>query len=149
MNAFIIETRAARAGDFPAIVALLKAANLPTDDLDEAMAGRFVVATAGDRLVGVCGLEVFGDAGLPRSLAVKPGLRGNGLGERLIAENERRAQDAGVTALYLLTTTAQAYLQRLGYEDVARDTVPEAIAAHPQFRGLCPASAKCMRKILA
>lgn len=149
MNPASVDIRPACAEDFPAIMALLKAAVLPTDDLNEAMSGRFVVATAGDRLVGVCGLEVFGEAGLPRSLAVELEWRGNGLGERLVAENERRARDTGVRALYLLTTTAQAYLQRLGYEDVARDTVPAAIAAHPQFRGLCPASAKCMRKILA
>ena len=92
---------------------------------------------------------MFGDAGLPRSLAVEPAWRGSGIGERLVADNERRAHAAGVRALYLLTTTAQAYLQRLGYEDIQRDVVPTTIAAHPQFRGLCPASAKCMRKMLA
>ena len=27
--------------------------------------------------------------------------------------------------------------------------LPTTIAGHPQFRGLCPASAKCMRKMLA
>ena len=144
-----IDMRSARAEDFPAIIALLKASRLPTDDLCEERVGHFVVATAEGSLVGVCGLEVFGDAGLPRSLAVEPAWRGSGLGERLVAENERRAHAAGLSALYLLTTTAQTYLQRLGYEDVPRDVVPAAIAAHPQFRGLCPASAKCMRKMLA
>ena len=144
-----IDMRSARAEDFPAIIALLKASRLPTDDLCEERVGHFVVATAEGSLVGVCGLEVFGDAGLPRSLAVEPAWRGSGLGERLVAENERRAHAAGLSALYLLTTTAQTYLQRLGYEDVPRDGVPAAIAAHPQFRGLCPASAKCMRKMLA
>ena len=142
-----IDMRSARAEDFPAIIALLKASRLPTDDLCEERVGHFVVATAEGSLVGVCGLEVFGDAGLPRSLAVEPAWRGSGLGERLLAANERRARDAGVSALYLLTTTAQPYLKRHGYVDVPRDTVPAAIAAHPQFRGLCPASAKCMRKV--
>ncbi len=146
---FSIETRPASPDDCPAIISLLTACHLPTDDLSEAAIDRFVVAIAGKVLVGVCGLEVFGVAGLPRSLAVEPEWRGRGIGERLIAGIERRARDAGVGVLYLLTTTAQTYLQRLGYVDVQRDAVPASIAAHPQFRGLCPASAKCMSKRLA
>ncbi len=143
-----IETRPAQPDDFPAIISLLTASHLPTGDLKADAIGDFIVAVSGSALVGVCGLETFGTAGLPRSLAVAQEWRGRGIGERLVTEIEQRARDAGVGALYLLTTTAQAYLQRLGYADVSRDVVPEAIAAHPQFRGLCPASAKCMRKRL-
>lgn len=148
MNPSPIETRLAQPDDFPAIISLLAACHLPTDDLNVAGINNFLVAISGNTLVGVCGLEVFGTAGLPRSLAVEPEWRGRGIGERLVAENERRARDAGVGVLYLLTTTAETYLQRLGYENVLRDTVPEAIAAHAQFRGLCPASAKCLGKRL-
>lgn len=148
MNTSLIETRLAQTDDFPAILSLLAACRLPTDDLNVAGTGNFVVATSGNTLVGVCGLEVFGTAGLPRSLAVDPEWRGRGIGERLVAENERRAREAGVGALYLLTTTAAPYLQRLGYETTPRDTVPAAIAAHAQFRGLCPASAQCLAKRL-
>ena len=144
-----IEMRPAQPGDFPAIIPLLTACHLPTDDLSVAGIDHFVVAVSGNELVGVCGLEVFESAGLPRSLAVDPAWRGHGIGERLIAAIERRARGAGVEVLYLLTTTAQTYLLRLGYADVQRDVVPGAIAAHPQFRGLCPASAKCMSKRLA
>ena len=149
MNFSTIETRLARPDDFPAIISLLAACHLPTDDLKVAGINNFVVALSGNKLVGTCGLEVFGTAGFPRSLAVEPEWRGLGLGERMLAESERRARDAGVGELYLLTTTAQTYLQRLGYEDALRDSVPPAIAGHPQFRGLCPASAKCLRKALA
>jgi N-acetylglutamate synthase-like GNAT family acetyltransferase/SAM-dependent methyltransferase len=143
-----IEMRPAQPGDFPDIISLLTACHLPTDDLSVAEIDHFVVVVSANALVGVCGLEVFGSAGLPRSLAVAPAWRGHGIGERLICEIERRARSAGVEVLYLLTTTAQTYLLRLGYEDVQRDTVPAGIATHPQFRGLCPASAKCMSKRL-
>jgi len=148
INCALVETRPAQPDDFPAIVSLLTECQLPTGDLSADGIGGFVVAESGNALVGVCGLELFGTAGLPRSLAVAQEWRGRGIGERLIAEIEQRARDTGARALYLLTTTAQAYLQRQGYADVPRDVVPEAIAAHPQFRGLCPASAKCMRKRL-
>lgn len=148
MNGSPIETRLACPDDFPAIISLLTACHLPTDDLSVAAIDRFIVAISGKALVGVCGLEVFGAAGLPRSLAIDPEWRGRGIGERLVAEIEQRARDAGVGELYLLTTSARTYLLRLGYGDVQRDTVPAGIAAHPQFRGLCPASAKCMSKRL-
>lgn len=147
MNVSPVKTSMAHADDLPAIVSLLAACELPADDLSEAILGNFVVAKSGDDLVGVVGLEVLGTTGLLRSLAVRPKWRGHKLGERLVAEGEARARKE-VNALYLLTTTAQAYLQRLEYEDVPRETVPEVIATHAQFRGLCPASAKCLMKRL-
>lgn len=148
MSGLPIAVRPAQPDDFSVILSLLAASKLPTGDLHPDGIARFIVAESGNTLVGVCGLDVFGTAGLPRSLAVQPQWRGCGIGERLIAGIEQRARKAGIDALYLLTTTAQAYLKRLGYEDVRRDVVPEAIAAHPQFCGLCPASAKCMSKRL-
>ena len=148
MNDSAVRTRLARPDDFVAIVSLLSGCGLPTDDLPAGGINNFAVATAGGKLVGVCGLDVFGAVGLPRSLAVEPRWRRRGVGERLLAENEQRASAAGVRDLYLLTTTARDYLQRLGYENTERASVPAVIAAHPQFRGLCPASAKCLHKVL-
>ncbi|MDK9724360.1 MAG: hypothetical protein OEL88_05680 [Sterolibacteriaceae bacterium MAG5] len=46
------------------------------------------------------------------------------------------------------TTTAADCFRRLGYTDAARESVPAASAAHPQFRGLCPANAQCLAKEL-
>lgn len=149
MNAAEIKIRPARPDDLPAVVALLNACQLPTDDLTAGILSTFFVAESQGQLLGVAGFEGVGAGGLLRSLAVAPAARSNGLGARLVACCEDAATAAGVQHLYLLTTTADAYLRRLGYEDVLRETVPPAIAAHPQFRGLCPASAKCLRKTLA
>lgn len=140
--------RPAVAKDLGAIKSLLSRCQLPTDDLTEASAGSFLVAASGDEILGVCGIEVFGRDGLIRSLAVDPELRGRKLGERLVAENESKALAASIERLYLLTTTARDYMQRLGYADIARESAPEPVRAHPQFRGLCPASAKCLAKNL-
>lgn len=140
--------RPARADDLPRIKSLLSSCHLPTDDLTPATLSRFLVATTGDRIGGVCGIEPFGSDGVIRSLAVDPALRGQAIGARLVAENEQKAREAGVEKLYLLTTTARDYLLHLGYVLIEREMAPEAVRQHPQFRGLCPASAQCLVKKL-
>lgn len=133
----------------PGIAALLAAAGLPADDLAPTNLDRFEVAIDDqDRIVGVAGFEVLDDSALLRSVAVAPDWRGKGVGETLVARREYAAQAAGANTIYLLTTGARAFFQCLGYADVARESVPPAVAAHAQFRSLCPASANCMGKRL-
>lgn len=143
------EIRPARAGDLAAIAALLADCGLPSGDLSVAHLASFFVATVDDRLIGVAGLESLESTGLLRSLAVAPAYRGGGLARRLVEACEVKARDKRTIAeLYLLTTTAADYFLRCGYSEVPRASVPAGVAAHPQFRGLCPASARCLRKRL-
>jgi mannose-6-phosphate isomerase-like protein (cupin superfamily) len=86
---------------------------------------------------------------LIRSLAVAPERRGQGLAARLDRAAAELARSRGVKALYLLTTTAEAYASRRGYQRIPRSEVPAAILALPQFETLCPATAVCMRRRLA
>lgn len=142
-------TRAALAADLPAIVGLLSEAGLPTGDLADGLPGRFLVVEDGSgALIAVIGLELNGRTGLLRSLAVAPAWRGQAIAARLVERCEVEARSAGVDELYLLTTSAADYFLRRAYALVARDGVPAAIAQHAQFRSLCPASAKCLRKTL-
>jgi amino-acid N-acetyltransferase len=143
-----VTIRQANTSDVRAVKSLLSLCGLPTDDLAEANADNFLVFASGEEILGVCGTEAFREEGLLRSLAVVPGFRGQKIGERLVAASESKAIAAGVKRLYLLTTTARDYLLRLGYLDVARESVPEPIRAHPQFQELCPASASCLVKKL-
>jgi amino-acid N-acetyltransferase len=53
-----------------------------------------------------------------------------------------------VHAIYLLTTTAEGFFAQRGYRLSERVTAPLAIAATRQFCGLCPATARFMRKRL-
>lgn len=141
--------RAALADDLPAIVGLLNEAGLPTGDLADGLPGRFlVVEDTRGTLIGVIGLELNGRTGLLRSLAVAPAWRGQAIAARLVDRCELDARSAGVDELYLLTTSAADYFLRRAYAIVARDAVPAAIGQHAQFRSLCPASAKCLRKTL-
>src|SRR5690606_35420427 len=138
----------AKKRDVEAIRALLLAAGLPVDDLDTSPV-EFLVAFAGESPVGVIGLERFPAAGLLRSLAVAPELRGSGLGRRLVDALESRARQSGLHRLALLTETAAPFFSRLAYLPSARDLLPVEMRESAQFRTLCPASAECMSKSIA
>jgi amino-acid N-acetyltransferase len=139
----------ARPADFAAIVRLLQQAGLPSADLTPEHLRHFLVMRDGDAIRAVVGMEVRGDAGLLRSLAVAADRRGGGLASALVDALEARARDLGIRTLYLLTTTAEGFFARRGYAPAERTSVPDVIQATPEFRGICPSSAACMAKPLA
>ena len=139
-----LELRPARPEEFDAIAGLLSACELPVEDLNVAMLDAFVVATEGEVRVGVVGLEIRESNALLRSLAVEQRHRSRGLGARLVDAIETEAQVRGVTALYLLTTTATTFFERAGYTAHDRATVPPSIAATTEFSSLCPDTADCL-----
>ena len=131
----------------PSVLALLRECELPETGVREAF-DRFIVAHAGNDVVGCCGLEVHGETGLLRSLAVARSHRGRGLGERCARAAIEQARRHGLSALYLLTTTASDYFVRLGFELCPRDDAPDAIRGSWEFRTGCPAMAVFMRLCL-
>jgi amino-acid N-acetyltransferase len=134
--------------ELPAIIELLAANGLPTEDLAPQTRPEFLVIRDDGRLAGVVGLERFGHAGLLRSLAVHPGHRRHGHGIALTEAVERRAAQAGITPLFLLTQTAEAFFRHRGYRAIERNQAPADMQSNPQFRSLCPASAVCMMREL-
>ncbi|HEY7697646.1 MAG TPA: arsenic resistance N-acetyltransferase ArsN2 [Vicinamibacteria bacterium] len=140
-------SRAERAA-LPEVVALLQDSSLPVAGVAENF-GSFLVARAKDgRLVGCIGLEVYGDVGLLRSLAVASSERGSGLGTKLVAELLDLARSKGVESLYLLTTTAESYFPRFGFERLSREEADPKLEASAELQGACPASAILMRRRL-
>ena len=131
------------------VEALLTEAQLPVSDLSSSLSRNLLGVRESGRLVGVVGIEVYGDVGMLRSLAVASARRNAGLGVSLVSNAEAWAAEQGVKALYLLTTTAAEFFARLGYEAIPRSEAPAAIAATAQFLDLCPASSTFMRKVLA
>ncbi len=130
-------------GSFEAFRSLLKASNLPADDLDfkrDLLVGYY----EGDELVGTGGLEIHGRYALLRSLSVKMGIRGKAVGSTiynfLLAEAEKRK----LRGIYLLTETAHGFFQKKGFKDVARNEVPEEIKRSAEFSVLCSESAAVM-----
>jgi len=128
---------------------LLREAQLPASDLTAAHLEHFIACGSDKALDGVVGLEVYPPHALLRSLAVASAKRGNGLGQALLAEAERYAQERGAREIYLLTTSAESFFRLAHYARVERDHVPQAIRGTTQFASLCPASAALMRKTLA
>ena len=136
------------ARDEIALGILLQMANLPTEDITPEMLEHFLTAHAGNALVGAAGLEVLGEVGLLRSVAVDESHRGTGLGKRLVAAMEEHAREQGVRELYLLTTDAVDFFAGMGYRKLPREQAPAAIAGTAQFSNLCPSSAAFLVKTL-
>jgi len=137
----------AAAADRYEVVALLEACALPPAGIDDHFPHAFLVARGDDgALLGTAGVEIHGDAGLLRSVAVAEAARGQGLGERLSRAAIDLAAERGVQAMYLLTTGAEGYFPRLGFTRVAREEMPAALGASEQLRGACPATAIAMQR---
>jgi arsenate reductase len=133
--------------DREAILDLLERSGLPTAGLSEHVADVAVVRDGG-RVVGVAALERYADGALLRSVAVDESLRGAGLGHRLTEDAIERARQLGVPTVYLLTTTAENFFSKFGFEQITRDEVPASVRASVEFTSACPASAVVMRRTL-
>ena len=142
-----LRVRPARAADYPAVAGLLDAAGLPTAGLSPSLAD-FLVAEAGDGIVGAVGLEVYGGAALLRSAVVAAAVQGRGAGTALVAGLLEHARARGVRDVYLLTNTAEAWFPRFGFARIQRDAVPAALHASDEFQGACPDSAAIIRRTL-
>ena len=140
----MITVAPANRAELPDILALLEESELPAAGVED-HAEAFLVARDDGRLVGCIGLEAYGDVGLLRSLAVCSERRGGGLGQRLVAHLLDEARERGMTALYLLTTTADRYFPRFGFETIPRDEADSRLSASEELRGACPDTAVCMR----
>ena len=140
--------RPALAADEPAVRRLLGAGGLSASDLGANDVASFLVAESSGGVDAVVALQVEGEVGLLRSLAVTESARRRALGRELVVAAERRAVASGVKQVCLLTTDAADYFERLGYRRLERSAAPAFIRGTAQFRGLCPASATLMEKWL-
>jgi amino-acid N-acetyltransferase len=140
-----VTLRRAGQADHEVIAGLLRGLELPTQGVEDWL-DRFWVGEHGGIVVGVAGMERYGDAGLLRSVAVAPEWRGSGVGRALVERVLDEARAAGVADVFLLTTTAEHYFPRLGFACVDRGCVPAAMRTSAEFSGACPDSAVVMRK---
>jgi amino-acid N-acetyltransferase len=136
--------RAARPDDLPHVVALLSACGLPALEADDPFGDGYILAEDDGALVGVAGMEIHGDAGLLRSVAVAASARGRGLADALVRDRLDWASTRGASAVYLLTTTAADYFGRRGFVAVDRSEAPAPIRASREFKEICPSSATFM-----
>jgi amino-acid N-acetyltransferase len=89
----------------------------------------YVVAVEPDTgdVVGVGGLHImWRDLAEIRSLAVKPGLTGKGVGKGIVAFLLEEAQALGLSRVFALTYQ-QAFFARCGFTVIPKETLPQKV----------------------
>ncbi|HEY0673549.1 MAG TPA: arsenic resistance N-acetyltransferase ArsN2 [Longimicrobiales bacterium] len=140
-----VMTRTATARDLSAVQSLLRAADLPLDGVTDFFPDNYAVAQRGNEVVGAIGVERYGEHGLLRSAVVTPSMRGAGLGAQLTRERLAWCRRQGLADVFLLTTTAAPFFERIGFSRVDRASVPAELAGAPEFASICPSTAVVMR----
>jgi amino-acid N-acetyltransferase len=129
--------------DAPAVLRLLADNGLPTDGLlDHLHTG--LVLRLDDQVVACAALELYPDGALLRSVAVQEALKGSGLGDQIVRAALDLARQRGTTTVYLLTTTAEGFFPRFGFQRIVRADVPSGVRTSVEFQSACPASAIVM-----
>jgi len=133
--------------DVASIERLLLFNQLPANDIGR-HAGDFVIARAGDRVIGAAGMERYPPYALLRSVVVDARWRRQGIARMLTQEVVHRATESGLARMYLLTETAADCFARMGFVPCPRESFPGELADAPQVAGLCCASAQAMMRSL-
>ncbi|ABX02763.1 MAG TPA: GNAT family N-acetyltransferase [Herpetosiphon sp.] len=92
-------------------------------------------------------LEIYGELGLLRSVAVRPDQQNQGLGAALLDALEQQARQLGLQTLYLLTTSAAKFFAAHGYQPIERAEADSRLHASVQWGSIC-SSATLMVKHL-
>ncbi len=142
---FNITLRAAGADDLAWAVALMTALGLPTEGLDEQFGDGYVVAELGGEAIGLGGMEVYGDAGLLRSVGVTKAFQGTSIGRTIVEDRLGWARGRRLGAVFLLTETAPGFFERLGFKIVDRESFPPEVQASKEYSEVCPDTAVAMR----
>jgi amino-acid N-acetyltransferase len=133
--------------DLPGIRALLERLHLPLAGVDEHLP-TMLVAREDEEVVGTAALELYADGALLRSVAVDPKRQGRQVGHQLTDAALRLATTHDANTVFLLTTTAERFFPKFGFEQITRDQVPQSVQGSVEFQSACPASAIVMRKQL-
>jgi len=138
-----INYRQATDADFPEIINLLAECELPQSDVS-AEKQNFIIAEIDHKIVACAGFEAYNEKALFRSLAVKPLHRNMQIAQVLTQKVIESGEEQGISAFYLLTTTADSYFEKLGWSTIDRTKVPDVIRSTTEFSSICPSSAICM-----
>jgi amino-acid N-acetyltransferase len=143
-----IEINRARRNDQADVFRIIEQNHLPLAGLEEHF-DTALVARHDGRIVGTAALEIYRDGTLLRSVAVAPDVQRKGIGHQLTDAALALAQELGAPAVYLLTTTAEYFFPRFGFERIKRTDVPADVQTSVEFTSACCESAVVMQKILS
>jgi amino-acid N-acetyltransferase len=87
----------------------------------------FFVYEENGAILGICGLHISGDdMGEIRSLGVRQGFTGRGIGRSLVAECLKEARSLGLKKVFALTYKVD-FFHRLGFKTLNKDMLPQKI----------------------
>ncbi|MCL6611732.1 MAG: arsenite methyltransferase [Peptococcaceae bacterium] len=127
--------RPAESEDCQSIETLLSSCGLPSAGVREDP-DKFLVADDSG-VAGVIGMEQDGTSALLRSLAVRPDRRRSGIAAALVDRMLETARKAGVTQVYLITGTAEKYMERWGFAKIDRGLIPARLLHKSALDGSC------------
>ena len=145
MTSSQFDIRPACDSDFSEIAALLKEVGLLTEGLVQGMPDLYVAEIDG-AIIGCAALESDESFGLLRSVGILPAAQRGGIGRQLVDAIHARAGDLGLESVYLLTTTAEEYFPRFGYERVERTEIPKLVTNTAEFSTCSAAGAAILKK---
>ncbi len=129
------------------VMALLRLANLPVNDIGENV--ELFALEINEQIIATAGLETNAQVGLLRSVSVLDSQKGKGYGLLIVQKLEKYAENQGIKELYLLTTTAKEFFEKkLSYKVIERTDAPTEIQSSQQFASVCPSSAVVMKKVI-
>jgi N-acetylglutamate synthase-like GNAT family acetyltransferase len=128
-------------------VGALRSVGLPTEDLTTA-AQHFYAMVADDQAIAYGGFALYGSDALLRSVVVPQDCRRRGGGRNLVSALLDLIRQRGTERAWLLTMSAAAFFEHVGFERQAREAAPTTIASSAEFSSLCPTSAVLMCRTL-
>ena len=72
--------------------------------------------------------------------------RKRGIGEALVRHVLGQLKFEGISSLYILTNTAEAFAARFGFVKVSREELPAPLLNGSTLGTACPASSTCMKR---
>lgn len=121
----------------------MRSSDLPLDGARDHL-DEFLVAELDGQLVACAALERYGRTALLRSVAVDPSQRGNGLGASVVRQAIDAAREEGIESIVLLTTTAENWFPRFGFQRTTREMITGDVTKSAEFRDACPSTAVVM-----
>ena len=134
--------------DLSNVLDLLQLLQLPTEGVEKQFKNFLVALTPSLKLIGVAGIEEYGQFGLLRSIGIHPSFQGTMVGSTLVQKIEELAKSKKIKELYLLTETAEGFFAKHSYTTVDRMIVPQEIQQSYEYSISCKQTAVVMFKAL-
>jgi len=146
-----IVVRLAKENDMIAMEQLLEKAKLNKTGIAENLDNFLVVedlrAEPLPSIVGMVGLEIYGDKGILRSLVLRSESWNSKIGVELIALIISYGWRKGLKEIYLMTSSSRSFFEYWGFIELAWDDVPKQLKVSSQFTEYNPSYVTVMRLV--